>query len=257
MAGGHAYLVTEVISNFNDLHVGDLAFLAVAIGMNDSAGAHCVHCFAMARQFGHKLAPQNMRTKASLTESLNDLHALRLRKQARNVRGVNNVGLMDIDPQRITVPVLHCPMGLVDKVLTVFKEWTIFECELLPLEAGTTREAQHVALANLKAAQTTLLHEQQGAAKTKASATQAKEARIIAKDLEKKIRDAYEEMAKRHCAKLQSLSQDFDVTFRANNINKEHCHGGKCNGVNCIRIVDKAQALWAEFKALHKQKKLA
>ena len=32
-------------------------------------------------------------------------------------------GLWDIDPQRIVVPILHCPMGLVDKVLESFKNW--------------------------------------------------------------------------------------------------------------------------------------
>jgi hypothetical protein len=35
--------------------------------------------------------------------------------------GVNGAGLWDIDLQRILIPILHCPMGLVDKVLESFK----------------------------------------------------------------------------------------------------------------------------------------
>jgi len=55
--------------------------------------------------------------------------------------GVNTIGLLDIDPQRIIVPILHCPIGLVDKVLQVFKAWTTCEAERLPEESENTRLA--------------------------------------------------------------------------------------------------------------------
>eukprot|EP00957_Ditylum_brightwellii_P054052 4094494-Ditylum_brightwellii.AAC.1 len=32
-----------------------------------------------------------------------------------NHMGVNSDGLINIDPERIIIPILHCPMGLVDK----------------------------------------------------------------------------------------------------------------------------------------------
>lgn len=38
------FRVDVVVSNFNDLHVGDLAFLSMTIGANNSSGAHSIHC---------------------------------------------------------------------------------------------------------------------------------------------------------------------------------------------------------------------
>jgi len=63
--------VTSVISNLNDLYVGDLAFLAMSIGMNNSAGAHCIQCQKKAADFNcDQTHPNEVRTKASLTHHL-------------------------------------------------------------------------------------------------------------------------------------------------------------------------------------------
>ena len=71
--------IKVIISNFHDLHIGDLAFLAMAIGMNNSSGAHCILCKKKARQFDCALIPpQDVRTKASLTECLNECNRNRL-----------------------------------------------------------------------------------------------------------------------------------------------------------------------------------
>ena len=51
------------------------------------------------------------------------------RRTPPNYQGVNGKGLVDIDPQRIIIPILHCPMGLVDKVLESFKNWVNLEVE--------------------------------------------------------------------------------------------------------------------------------
>jgi len=132
--------VIKVISNFNDLRVGDLAFLSVAIGVNNSSGAHCMHCEKKAREFNSPVQQHDMRTKASLTESLNQHIAKSLtRKSVCNHLGVNALGLLDIDPQHTTVPMLHCPMGLADKVLEAFEAWAILDAEHLPDEAAMVR----------------------------------------------------------------------------------------------------------------------
>ena len=62
------------------------------------------------------------------------------KKGPANVKGVNNVGLWDIDPQRIVIPVLHCPMGLVDKVLESIKVWVNLDVEDFQDEEATTLE---------------------------------------------------------------------------------------------------------------------
>ena len=62
----------KIISVFHDLYVGDLAFLSMSIGMNNSSGAHCVLCKRKAREFNvDQLSPEDIRTKVSLTQCLN------------------------------------------------------------------------------------------------------------------------------------------------------------------------------------------
>jgi hypothetical protein len=48
---------------------------------------------------------------------------------------------------------------------------------------------------------------------------------------------------KAQCKKL-SLNQKFESVFRKNGVKREHYHGGKFNGVNCIQIMDKCKALF-------------
>jgi len=254
-----------VVSNFHDLCVGDLAFLAMAIGMNNSAGAHCVHCFKAARQFNCDLMhPQDIRTKGSLIACLNQHNTNRLtNKSTRNHLGVNKVGLLDIDPQRIIVPMLPCPMGLVDKMLVHFKAWTIYEVESLPNAMNQMRAAFRSAASNLSTAidienQANLHNEQVGKTpESKELLKQAKAAKAEAKRNEVKARKNLEEKGKQHNARLHSLNQRCDTMFWSHNITKEHCHGGKCNGVNCIKTMAKAEELFTAFAAAIKLKKLA
>jgi hypothetical protein len=61
----------------------------------------------------------NHRTKESLVECLERFMLLTsnpTRKGPANYKAANGPGLWDIDPQRIVLPILHCPMhmGLVD-----------------------------------------------------------------------------------------------------------------------------------------------
>jgi len=261
--------VTKVTSQFHDLHVGDLAFLAMCLGVNNSAGQHCVACEKIARQFDCEQMHENkFRAKASLAHCLNEHHRLRMRrngmekKSVRNHLGVNSLGLLDIEPNRIIVPILHCPMGLVDKVLETFKAWVTFEAEALPESADVVRQTHKNAIETLKLATTceaeaVILNNQAGnAPESKAHLLACKEARLEAKSDEVKSKKVYEEMIKRHNARLCSLSQSFDSIFRSKNIRKEHCHGGKCNGVNCIRIVEQAEELWTSFAVVILQKKM-
>ena len=255
--------VSTIVSNFHDLCVGDLAFLAMVIGVNNSAGHCCVHCQKGSKGFNcDQTQPQHMRTKASLANCLNKHNARRMtNKGTRNHLGVNNIGLLDVDPQRIIVPILHCPMGLVDKVLETFKLWSI-SVESLPDESNQIREAHHNTQAAWTAAvalenEAKILNEQQRTANSATLLRDATETRGEAKAAERKAKLVYDEMVKRHNSRLFSLSQSFDTVLRSNNTKKEHCHGGKCNGVNCVRIVDKAQVLFAEFAATTKQKKVA
>lgn len=224
-----SFRVKEVASNFNDLCVGDLAFPAMAIGMKNSSGAHCAHCLLKASEFNVDMQlPNNARTKASLRTCLNEHHRLRTtQKSTRNHRGMNNIGLLDIDPQRTIVPVLHRPMGLADKVLETFKCWTIYEIEKLPDGPNQIRETCRTAIANhvaAKANEVRVTAQQVGNNTPESAALQreAQDAKANVKSEETKAKKQFDEMVKRHNAKLFSLSQRFDCIFRSHKTKKEH-----------------------------------
>ena len=259
------FRVTVVISNFHDLYVGDLAFLCMAVGMNHSDGAHCAHCTTKARDFNvQQIEADQIRTRASLTPCLIEFNRQKeRRKDVRNYKGVNCVGLLDIDPQRIIVPVLHCPMGLVDKVLAHFKAWTIYDVEKLPETSDAMRQTYRRAIEEVA---TAVQQEEEGrrldnlaghTAESMALFRLATAARMAANKVETKAKKQFDDMVKKHNSRLFSLAQNFDEIFRSHNIKKEHYHGGKYNGVNCIRIMDKADLLFAEFSGAIKAKKLA
>jgi len=85
----------------------------------------------------------------SLTNSLNKFNARSLtNKSVKNHKGVDCFGLLDIDPQQIIVPILHCPMGLVDKVLETFKSWVVYEVEQLPVLTEIVRQTLRTAKAD-------------------------------------------------------------------------------------------------------------
>jgi hypothetical protein len=55
-----------VVRNFNQLYVGDLAFLAMLIGMNNSAGDHCLLCMHKGSEFNCDHSSMERRTKEKL-----------------------------------------------------------------------------------------------------------------------------------------------------------------------------------------------
>jgi hypothetical protein len=71
------------------------------------------------------------------------------RKAPPNFMGINSPGLWDIDPQRIVIPILHCPMGLVDKVLESFKQWVNLDVEdFKDIETEGARTTNYILCCN-------------------------------------------------------------------------------------------------------------
>jgi hypothetical protein len=243
-----------VISSFNELFIGDLAFLAMLIGMNHSSSAHCLMCMLKKSEFNCAHGDLVLRTKETMEHCLEQyllLVANRNRRAAPpNYMGVNAVGLWDIDPQRIIIPILHCPMGLVDKVLESFRNWMNLEVEDFR-DAGTqgARSVYQLATANHQAAIATHTAAKAGMVSNPMSPLAkeiedaANKARIKAKKAETKSKKDYLEQVQKHNAKKSSLNQKFENVFRKNGVKREHYHGGKFNGVNCIRIMEKSSEL--------------
>jgi hypothetical protein len=61
-------LVTKVMSKWNDLHVGDLALLALCLGMVSSDCHHCIFCEWNGRTFNCDCHAEEQRTNAKILE---------------------------------------------------------------------------------------------------------------------------------------------------------------------------------------------
>jgi len=66
----HNFWVATVVSNFHDLHVGDLVFLLMTIGMNNSSLAHCTHCLKVKNKFIGDIQLQDLQHKQWLLYTL-------------------------------------------------------------------------------------------------------------------------------------------------------------------------------------------
>jgi hypothetical protein len=136
--------VKKVVSNFYDLYIGDIAFLATILGMESSEGSWCLLCATGAKDFNcnSEDCVRKQRTIQTMyTRLLQYLHKARNSQSVNNVDGVNNAQqLIPVDPTIILVPILHCPMGLVDKVLSSFLEYTWRKVLLLPPEDDFIRK---------------------------------------------------------------------------------------------------------------------
>ena len=166
-----------------------------------------------------------------------------------NFNGVNSHMLLDINPERIVVPILHTPMGLVDKVLESFKSWVNLEVEALSQEEDYIRQQFKAASTLSHAAdhdyrEAIALNEQLKTQDTLGQVKVLKQAWTTAKKEEKIAKNNYEEMIAKHNAKIASVTQRFEDVYRSLGIKREHYHGGKFNGVNSIRIMSKAEELF-------------
>jgi len=144
-------------------------------------------------------------------------------------------------------------MGLIDKGLVSFKAWTVYNVEKLSQASHPTRQTHVTATDALTAAknteaQATLLNNQLGKTpESKEALRVVKDTRALANNAQHtQKRIAMIDVVK---CRLFSLSQSFGCALREHGIKKEHCHGGKCNGVNCIRIMTKSQDLFSAFAA--------
>jgi hypothetical protein len=143
--------VTRSISMISDRYVGDLEWVANNIGMLNCGGRHCHLCDKSAVDFG--TGKGNDRTKETIQscyrEYLLKVERARQRgssKKPQAVGGVSIYPLLDVDPQKIILPTLHCEIGLLNKYNESFEAWVQLRVEGLPPEAHEVREAYTEAL---------------------------------------------------------------------------------------------------------------
>ena len=249
----HQLQVKLAVSAFHDYYVGDLAFLAMLLGMNNSERNYCLLCDTKGANFNCQEVATRARTVQSLLDCREqheqNLATCQTKLKPANHHGVNTHPLLDVDPARVIVPILHCPMGLVDKILESFKAWANLHVEILPPEEEAMRAHYKTAvdLVNISKHQlgtAIAVNTQIGNAESLAALTQARTQLSAAKSAVAAPKKQYETMIQLHNAKLNSLNQRCEEIYRRLNILREHYHGGKFNGVNCIRIMDKSELLF-------------
>jgi hypothetical protein len=241
-----------VVSRFNELVVGDLAFLAMILGMNNSSGYRCVLCTKTGAKFNCDHNSLEPRTKALMEACLAKYMDLSRNETnpPPNYKGVNAEGLWDVDPRQLVVPILHCPMGLVDKLLEALTLWFNMDIEDLQDDVNTTirsdyKDAKDRSKATTLASQhaKSLMLSDPASKDAHAMYEAAEKLRKAAKKEEARTKAIYSDMIQRHNAKQSSLKQKLEEVYRQNGIKREHYHGGKFNGVNCIRVMEKAELI--------------
>jgi hypothetical protein len=221
--------------------------------LNKSSCAHCLMCMYKGSEFNcpmHTVLP--VHSKETLVECREQYMLLSSHPTVKgppNYKGVNGPGLWNIDPQRIIIPILHCPMGLVDKVLESFKQqWVNLEVEDFN---DATMEAirgmylfvkqQHAVAIQAHKQAKDLALAAPTCAVAKAMERDTNKARIKASKDETEAKQTYNDQLQCHNARKTSLNQQFETVYRKNNVKREHYHGGKFNGVNCIRIMSSSK----------------
>jgi hypothetical protein len=129
----HFYKSKIVISAFQQFLRGDNAFLCCCKGMKNSSSKWCGWCEAACSNFNvpsemKKRTPESTKRNREEYEKKHNEERERKRQRkekgekkvseafkTRNVKGVNEKDLLDID--KVLVPILHLPMGTNDKVL--------------------------------------------------------------------------------------------------------------------------------------------
>jgi hypothetical protein len=241
-------IATKVMSKWNDLYVGDLAFLALCLGMVSSNSCHCIFCERNGRTFNCDCHAEEQRANDKILtchlefEADFQRHELRRTKQTiNNVKGINSQFSLPINPIKIIVPILHVPMGLVDKVLEHHLHWLRLNVKRLVGAEQMTRQRHRDSSAVLVISQRNLddaraLLTILNTPDTRIEVSEAQANKNSASSTNAKSKKAFEALTKNRNGRPESLKSRMEAIYRRWKILREHCHGGKFNGVSCIRI---------------------
>jgi hypothetical protein len=147
---------------------------------------------------------------------------------------------------KVLVPTLHCPMGLIDKFLESFLGWAHRDVIQLTEAEDNIRNEYVMAEDHLTIAIDLLAEARENADDSDESAATIRihqDAKNKASAAKTKANDEYKEMIKIHKIKSGSFHNDLEETCRKLNIVRECYHGGKYNGVNCIKIMNNSDKI--------------
>jgi hypothetical protein len=235
--------------------------------MEGSEAYYCLLCAAGAIS-GFNCGLEDCVEKIRTTENMEAALLEYLQKSAtsrsiKNVDGVNNKRMIPLNVTKVLVPILHYPMGLVDKLLESFTDYVWKNVLLLPPEDDLIRKRIQETDQQL-ASSKILLQSKREASKSKKDAynesktpaneeehKRAQEEESIAQAEKNKAvgerakaKKGFDKMISSHCRQADSFTSKLEATYRLLGISREYYHGGKFNGVNCIQIMDKSDDIF-------------
>jgi hypothetical protein len=238
---------TKVVSSFHDLYVGDLAFFALTLGMPGASSGRCLSCNLTSANFNI-----NCDKDAFSIELIEECLQVLKEKRAsglktKNIKGVTEAMLLPISRlSKILVPTLHCPMGLIDKFLESFLGWAHMDVIQLTEEEDKIRDEYFMAEQHLGIAIDLLAEAKEMGDDSEESAAAIRlhqDAKNQAAAARTKASYEYKEMIKVHKRSSDSFHNQLEETCRKLNIVRECYHGGKYNGVMCIKIMNNSDKI--------------
>ena len=142
---------------------------------------------------------------------------------------------------KVLVPTLHCPMGLIDKFLESFLGWAHRDVIQLTEDEDKIRDEYFMAEQHLAIAIDLLAEAKENGDDSDESAAAIRihqDAKNQASAAKTKASEKYKEMIKVHKRTSNSFHNQLEETCRKLNIIRECYHGGKYNGVMCIKIMN-------------------
>jgi hypothetical protein len=136
-------------------------------------------------------------------------------------------------------------MGLVDKLITSFLDYVWQKVLLLPPADDLVRKKLQETDVQLTSS-ITLLQSKKAAYNESKTAENKTEVERVQVEKNKAVKErasantAYEKMIRSYSRTAGSFTSRLEATYRALGISREYYHGGKFNGVNCIRIMDQS-----------------
>ena len=290
-----SFKVEVIVNNFYDFYIGDLAFLAMLLGMPNAETKHCILCELLFHGFncGKEITMSKLRTLEKLNKCLIEWDIHKHKSNCNNIHGVNSKRLLPLEPGQVIIAQLHCPMGLIDKWEQHMMEWIELNCMVIPSDIWDLRIELTSALAmkpffskEIQEAKKNLFDAKERMKDFQENHPNQYDDEIVENDRQRDIQsieneikeaeshlDERKDSFKQYETRLKSQKSEFqdrikplkqkgnsvhfeiEKIFADYHIKKEVYHGGKFNGVSCIRIMENADDLMKDISDLLKRKR--
>ena len=267
LATNHQIQIWTVIHRIKIVIAGDLSFFATSTGRDGHSHCRCVYCDGSYQSWNDPSSPPSSVMTLPRLHQLAHRHSISTKKI--DTKGVVMHPLIEIDPNRYIVPLLHLEIGIVNKLwssmLHFFDEFVenitelestlrneIQECKD---QINTHSEEMEVLTVNRLMACEEFANTK--CVEVKASIESYRKAIIRQKKLKTdkgkemkklKVKLANEQLKRN--GNVDGMSHLLYNILEESKIKKQHFHGGAMNGVCCRRLLDNLDVIFEKIKKL-------